>query len=119
MLLDEIVCGSPGSGEPHCYGLHRPLPTHIHRQRFNPDPANDNIPGYPCAIDSSSLITPKDIMESWKNINSYHSAHAHSLQTFVEKVTVFLSATKHKDEDLTQTSLCGDEPAKIYKLAQL
>ena len=58
-------------------------------------------------------------MELWKNINSYYSAHAHSLQTFVEKVTTFLSVTKDKVEDLTQTSLGGDEPAKIYKLAQL
>ena len=58
-------------------------------------------------------------MELWKNINSYYSAHAHSLQTFMEKVTVFLSAIKYKDDDLTQTSLGGDEPAKIYNFVCL
>ena len=79
----------------------------------NPHPTSNNIP-YPCVIDSSSLFTLKDIMELWKNINSYYSAHAHSLQTFVEKITVF-----YKDDDLTQTSLGGDEPAKIYNFVHL
>ena len=31
---------------------------------------------------------------------SHYSAHAHALQSFVEKVTVFRSATKYVDSDL-------------------
>jgi GTPase SAR1 family protein len=63
MPFGEIVCGSPGSGKStYCYGkyqlfvaLDRPISV------VNLDPANDAIP-YPCAIDISSLITLKDVM---------------------------------------------------------
>ena len=70
-------------------------------------------------------IWAEELLEEEKGLvaeersNSYYSAHAHSLQTFVEKVTVFRSATKYKDEDLTQTSSGVDESVKIYKLAPL
>ncbi|KAH0581634.1 GPN-loop GTPase 2 [Termitomyces sp. J132] len=64
MPFGEIVCGSPGSGKStYCYGkyqlfsaLGRPISV------VNLDPANDTI-SYPCAIDISSLITLKDVME--------------------------------------------------------
>jgi protein transport protein SEC31 len=41
--------------------------------------------------------------EKRQNDSSY-SAHAHGLQTFVEKVTVFRAATNYKDQALTQPS---------------
>ena len=64
MPFGEIVCGSPGSGKStYCYGKHQ-LFTALSRpiSIVNLDPANDNIP-YPCAVDLSSLITLKDVME--------------------------------------------------------
>ena len=64
MPFGEIVCGSPGSGKStYCYGKHQ-LFTALSRpiSIVNLDPANDDIP-YPCAIDLSSLITLKDVME--------------------------------------------------------
>ncbi|KAL0066861.1 hypothetical protein AAF712_006056 [Marasmius tenuissimus] len=64
MPFGELVCGSPGSGKStYCYGKHQ-LFTALNRpiSIVNLDPANDNIP-YPCAIDISSLITLKDVME--------------------------------------------------------
>ncbi|KIK00406.1 hypothetical protein K443DRAFT_679206 [Laccaria amethystina LaAM-08-1] len=64
MPFGEIVCGSPGSGKStYCYGKHQ-LFTALSRPLsiVNLDPANDNIP-YPCAVDLSSLITLKDVME--------------------------------------------------------
>jgi len=48
---------------------------------------------------------------------SYYSAHAHALQTFVEKVTVFRSATHYQDAALENST--GSEPAQAYKLAPL
>ncbi|KAG6916936.1 hypothetical protein DXG01_004623 [Tephrocybe rancida] len=64
MPFGEIVCGSPGSGKStYCYGKHQ-LFTALERpiSVVNLDPANDSI-SYPCAIDISSLITLKDVME--------------------------------------------------------
>jgi protein transport protein SEC31 len=51
--------------------------------------------------------------------NSSYSAHAHALQTFVEKVTVFRAATNYKDEALVQSSTNGNEPPQTFKLAAL
>ncbi|KIK00412.1 hypothetical protein K443DRAFT_679209 [Laccaria amethystina LaAM-08-1] len=68
---------------------------------------------------AEELLEEEKGLVSEEKSNSYFSAHAHSLQTFVEKVTVFRSATKYKDEDLTQTGSGVDESVKIYKLAQL
>ncbi|KAG6845034.1 hypothetical protein H0H87_001371 [Tephrocybe sp. NHM501043] len=64
MPFGEIVCGSPGSGKStYCYGKHQLL-TALSRpiSVVNLDPANDSV-SYPCAIDISSLITLKDVME--------------------------------------------------------
>lgn len=64
MPFGEIVCGSPGSGKStYCYGKYQ-LFTALGRpiSVVNLDPANDSIP-YPCAVDISSLITLKDVME--------------------------------------------------------
>ncbi|TFK70699.1 hypothetical protein BDN72DRAFT_794932 [Pluteus cervinus] len=47
---------------------------------------------------------------------TYYTAHAHALQTFVEKVTVFRSATKYDDVDLGKT---GDIDASAFKLSGL
>lgn len=66
MPFGEIVVGSPGSGKStYCYGkqqlltaLNRPISV------VNLDPANDNIP-YTCAIDIASLITLKDVMDTY------------------------------------------------------
>ena len=56
--------------------------------------------------------------EKYQNDSSY-SAHAHALQTFVEKVTVFRAATNYKDEALVQTSTNGNELPQTFKLAIL
>ncbi|KAF8816748.1 hypothetical protein BYT27DRAFT_7181181 [Phlegmacium glaucopus] len=56
--------------------------------------------------------------EKQQNDSSY-SAHAHALQTFVEKVTVFRAATNYKDQALTQPSANGDESTQTFKLAAL
>jgi protein transport protein SEC31 len=56
--------------------------------------------------------------EKYKNGSSY-SAHAHALQTFVEKVTVFRAATSYKDQALVQTSTNGNELPQTFKLAIL
>ncbi|KAF8485415.1 hypothetical protein JB92DRAFT_3131473 [Gautieria morchelliformis] len=48
---------------------------------------------------------------------SRYSTHAQALQTFIEKVTVFRSATDYVDVDLKQTP--EDADAKSYKLAAL
>ncbi|KAF9443094.1 hypothetical protein P691DRAFT_809519 [Macrolepiota fuliginosa MF-IS2] len=52
---------------------------------------------------------------------SYYSAHAHALQSFIEKVTVFRSVTKYSDDNLTATSSSTTDTAavKTYKLANL
>ena len=56
--------------------------------------------------------------EKYQNESSY-SAHAHALQTFVEKVTVFRAATNYKDPALVQTSTNGNELPQTFKLALL
>lgn len=64
MPFGEIVCGSPGSGKStYCYGKYQLL-TALTRpiSVVNLDPANETVP-YPCAIDISSLITLKDVMD--------------------------------------------------------
>ncbi|EIN09101.1 WD40 repeat-like protein [Punctularia strigosozonata HHB-11173 SS5] len=51
---------------------------------------------------------------------SLYSAHAHALQTFVEKVTVFRSAIKYADSDLQQGASSGQNAStKLYKLSAL
>lgn len=52
---------------------------------------------------------------------SYYSAHAHALQSFIEKVTVFRSATRYKDGDLvaTTSAVVDATAATTYKLANL
>ncbi|EEB93071.1 hypothetical protein MPER_08324, partial [Moniliophthora perniciosa FA553] len=40
--------------------------------------------------------------------SSHFAAHAHALQTFIEKVTVFRSATKYTDNDLTLATPTSD-----------
>ena len=47
--------------------------------------------------------------------SSRYSAHAHALQTFMEKVTIFRSATNYADADLKAVS----DPSAAYKLAAL
>lgn len=56
--------------------------------------------------------------EKYQNDSSY-SAHAHALQTFVEKVTVFRAATNYKDQALVQTSSNDNEQPQTFKLAIL
>ncbi|ESK89135.1 structural molecule [Moniliophthora roreri MCA 2997] len=53
--------------------------------------------------------------------SSHFAAHAHALQTFIEKVTVFRSATKYTDNDLTLATPASSDTAdaKTYKLATL
>ncbi|KAJ2917891.1 hypothetical protein MD484_g2503, partial [Candolleomyces efflorescens] len=53
--------------------------------------------------------------------SSYFSAHANALQTFIEKVAVFRSATKYKDEDVvsTATTAGAEGGERTYKLAAL
>ncbi|KAG6916940.1 hypothetical protein DXG01_004627 [Tephrocybe rancida] len=48
---------------------------------------------------------------------SHFSAHTHALQSFIEKVTVFRSATAYKDSDLTKPG--PNAEAKEFKLASL
>ncbi|KAG5653852.1 hypothetical protein H0H81_009931 [Sphagnurus paluster] len=50
-------------------------------------------------------------------LGSQFSAHTQALQSFVEKVTVFRSATKYEDEDLN--SAASSTEAKEFKLASL
>ena len=50
--------------------------------------------------------------------NSRFTAHAHALQTFIEKVTVFRAAIEYTDIDLSQ-STGDDASAKTYKLSGL
>ena len=56
--------------------------------------------------------------EKYQNDSSF-SAHAHALQTFVEKVTVFRAATNYKDQALVETSTKGNEQPQTFKLAIL
>ena len=50
---------------------------------------------------------------------SRYTAHAHALQTFIEKVTVFRKAIDYVDADLTQTTTSEELDLKTYKLAGL
>ncbi|KAI0052035.1 hypothetical protein FA95DRAFT_1554003 [Auriscalpium vulgare] len=51
---------------------------------------------------------------------SRYTAHAHALQTFIEKVTVFRAAAKYEDGDLKATNASGeDAAARSYKLSAL
>ena len=50
---------------------------------------------------------------------SRYATHAHALQTFVEKVTVFREAVKYVDGDLAATTESTDGAPKNYKLAAL
>ncbi|KAL5498571.1 SEC31 [Sanghuangporus vaninii] len=47
--------------------------------------------------------------------SSRYSAHAHALQTFMEKVTIFRSATNYTDSELKMVS----DPSAAYKLSAL
>lgn len=59
----------------------------------------------------------KTLMEDGKQ-NTYYSAHAHALQSLVEKVAVFRAATGYEDIALSQKGTTG-EPPQSYKLAAL
>ncbi|KAH0581644.1 hypothetical protein H2248_011341 [Termitomyces sp. 'cryptogamus'] len=67
-----------------------------------------------------------ELMEDEKNLvedetrlsGSRFSAHTQALQTFIEKVTVFRSATAYKDADLVKP-LSPNEEAREFKLASL
>lgn len=51
---------------------------------------------------------------------SRYTAHAHALQTFIEKVTVFRAAASYVDKDLDQKDPVGeDAAARAYKLSTL
>ncbi|KAH7925064.1 hypothetical protein BV22DRAFT_1089788 [Leucogyrophana mollusca] len=65
------------------------------------------------AEEETGLVQDED-----QSNGSRYTAHAHALQTFIEKVTVFRSAIKYLDGDLTQTP-GEDAGAKTYKLAAL
>lgn len=65
------------------------------------------------AEEEAVLLEQKDSLHG-----SRYTAHALSLQTFIEKVTVFRSAIKYADSDLTQTS-SETEDARSYKLSAL
>ncbi|KAF9547194.1 hypothetical protein CPC08DRAFT_675391 [Agrocybe pediades] len=47
-------------------------------------------------------------------IGSYYSAHAHALQTFIEKVTIFRAATSYKDEALQNANVSDFKLASLY-----
>ena len=57
--------------------------------------------------------SPKEL----PNNVSHYTTHAQALQTFIEKVTVFRSATSYVDVDLPHTT--GNADTKTYKLAAL
>ncbi|WWC59727.1 uncharacterized protein I303_102289 [Kwoniella dejecticola CBS 10117] len=51
-----------------------------------------------------------------------YAAHAHALQTFIEKVAAFTAATGYVDEDLltpTESAVAAESGARTYKLAGL
>ncbi|KAF5344633.1 hypothetical protein D9756_011231 [Leucocoprinus leucothites] len=73
-------------------------------------------------------IWGEELLEEEKNLiedenglaGPYYSAHAHALQSFIEKVTVFRSATSYKDDQLATAAPGTEEAAvKTYKLANL
>ncbi|KZT07919.1 uncharacterized protein LAESUDRAFT_697968 [Laetiporus sulphureus 93-53] len=59
------------------------------------------------------------LVENEKLDGSRYTAHALALQTFVEKVTVFRSAIRYEDTDLTQKSSNEEADARSYKLSGL
>lgn len=61
-------------------------------------------------------------IESAPKDASLYTAHAQSLQTFIEKVTVFRSAVKYRDIELenpTSSNAVAESGARTYKLASL
>ena len=62
--------------------------------------------------EESRLLGDRDSMSS-----SRYSAHAHALQTFMEKVAVFRSATKYVDPDVDVTP--DPNVVRAYKLSSL
>ena len=56
----------------------------------------------------------KSLVDAHDKIGSYYSAHAHALQTFIEKVTVFRAATTYKDEALQATGISDYKLAPLY-----
>jgi protein transport protein SEC31 len=70
-------------------------------------------------IDESAEEENRMIVDEAGLARSYYSAHAHALQSFIEKVTVFRSATKYKDDQLTLMSNNDTAAVKTYKLANL
>ncbi|KIJ63089.1 hypothetical protein HYDPIDRAFT_182419 [Hydnomerulius pinastri MD-312] len=67
------------------------------------------------AEEEARRINAQDTPEA----TSRYAAHAHALQTFIEKVTVFRGAIKYVDADLSMPATDVDGAAKSYKLAAL
>ncbi|KAF9226221.1 hypothetical protein BS17DRAFT_776900 [Gyrodon lividus] len=67
------------------------------------------------AEEEAHRLDASDAFES----TSCYAAHAHALQTFIEKVTVFRGAIKYVDGDLPMPATDADGAAKTYKLAPL
>ncbi|KAF8837870.1 hypothetical protein BDN67DRAFT_997921 [Paxillus ammoniavirescens] len=67
------------------------------------------------AEEEACRVNASDALES----TSHYAAHAHALQTFIEKVTVFRGAIKYIDEDLSTPATDVDGTAKTYKLTTL
>lgn len=63
------------------------------------------------AEEEKALLRAEDVAGG----GSRYSAHAHALQTFIEKVVVFRAATRYEDSDLGQRTT----GAETYKLAGL
>jgi protein transport protein SEC31 len=65
------------------------------------------------AEDESSAL--EDEERNW----SRYAVHAHALQTFIEKVTVFRGAVKYIDADISKNSTEEESSARTYKLSAL
>ena len=64
----------------------------------------------------------EDAIEQASASHSRYAAHAQALQSFMEKVTVFQSATDYVDKELaspTESEAVADSGARSYKLASL
>lgn len=59
------------------------------------------------------------ISDETESNGSRYTAHAHALQTFIEKVTVFRSAISYVDGDLDQITTNEEADVKTYKLSTL
>jgi len=60
--------------------------------------------------------------EEESSSSTRYSAHAHALQSFIEKVAVFQAATGYTDQDLahpTESAVAAETGARSYKLAGL